>query len=174
MRPLPLLLAVLSPFAAFAADKLEVGDKAPTKLPSAYIKGERVSTFDPKKTYVIEFWATWCPPCVASIPHLTELQAKLKSKGVTVLGVHHANGVEAADAFVRKQGKAMEYSVAKDTNGTVGKAWLTAAGQNGIPCAFVVTGGKVAYIGHPMSLTEDKVVAMIEEAKESAPAPAKK
>jgi thiol-disulfide isomerase/thioredoxin len=174
MRLLPLLLAVLSPLAAAAADKLEVGDKAPAKLPSAWIKGERVSAFDPKKTYVMEFWATWCPPCVASIPHLAELQTKLKDKGVTVISVHVSNGVEAADAFVRKEGKKMTYTVAKDTNGSVGKAWLTAAGQNGIPCAFVVAGGKVAYIGHPMGLTEEKVVALIEEAKQAEPAPAKK
>ena len=167
------LLALLLA-ATLGAAELKVGDAAPAARPQSMLKGEPLKDFRKGETYVIEFWATWCPPCVASIPHLTELQAKLKSKGVTVLGVHHANGVEAADAFVRKQGKAMEYSVAKDTNGTVGKAWLTAAGQNGIPCAFVVTGGKVAYIGHPMSLTEDKVVAMIEEAKESAPAPAKK
>lgn len=174
MRLLPALLLALSPLASFAADKLEVGDKAPTKLPSAWIKGERVPSLDPKKTYVIEFWATWCPPCVESIPHLTELQAKLKDKGVTILGVHHVNGVEAADAFVRKQGKKMEYSVAKDTNGSVGKAWLTAAEQRGIPCAFVVTGGKVAYIGHPMNLTEAKISGLIEAARSADPAPAKK
>jgi hypothetical protein len=37
-----------------------------------------------------------------------------------------------------------------------------------------VAGGKVAYIGHPMGLTEEKVVALIEEAKQAEPAPAKK
>ena len=109
-----------------------------------------------------------------SIPHLTELQAKLKDKGVTVVGVHVSRGVEEADAYVRKQGKKMDYSVAKDANGSVGKAWLTAAGQGGIPCAFVVAGGKVAYIGHPMNLTADKIAGLIEEAKSADPAPAKK
>ncbi|MGA0133945.1 MAG: TlpA family protein disulfide reductase [Opitutales bacterium] len=170
MRLLPVLMLALSPLVSLAAKKLEVGDPAPTKLPSTWIKGERVSSLDPKKTYVIEFWATWCPPCVASIPHLTELQAKLKDKGVTIVSVHVSSGVEAADAFVRKQGKKMEYSIAKDANGAVGKAWLAAAGQNGIPCCFVVAGGKVAYIGHPMGLNEDKVVAMIDEAKSAVPA----
>ncbi len=56
----------------------------------------------------------------------------------------------------------MEYTVAKDTaKGEVGKAWMTAAGQNGIPCAFVVVSGKIAYIGHPGSLTDAKIKALM-------------
>ena len=175
---LPTLLLLLLATLGFAAPKgptLNVGDKAPTKLPSAWIKGDRVSSLDPKKTYVIEFWATWCPPCVASIPHLAELQAKLKEDGVQVISIHVSSGVEAADAYVRKNTKQMEYTIAKDTRGDVGKAWMTAAGQSGIPCSFVVAGGKVAYIGHPMSLDAEKIREFIAEAKAAAPAtPAKK
>jgi hypothetical protein len=52
---------------------------------------------------------------------------------------------------------------------------MDAAGQNGIPCSFVVAGGKIAYIGHPMSLDAEKIRGFIEEAKAAAPAaPAKK
>ena len=175
---LPTLLLLLLATLGFAAPKeptLNVGDKAPTKLPSGWIKGDRVSTLDPKKTYVIEFWATWCPPCVASIPHLAELQAKLKPDGVQVISIHVSSGVEAADAYVRKNTKQMEYTVAKDTNGAMGKAWMDAAGQDGIPCSFVVAGGKIAYIGHPASLTDEKIREFIAEAKAAAPAaPVKK
>lgn len=177
MRLTTLLLALLATvsFAAPKGPTLAVGDKAPTKLPSAWLKGDRVAALDPNKAYVIEFWATWCPPCVASIPHLAELQAKLKEDGVQVVSIHVSSGAEAADAYVRKNTNAMTYTVAKDANGAVGKAWLEAAGQNGIPCSFVVAGGKIAYIGHPMSLDPEKVRAFIAEAKTAAPAlPAKK
>lgn len=174
------LLALLLAATTAAAAALKVGDPAPTKLPTAFLKGTKVAALDPKKTYVVEFWATWCGPCVASIPHLSELQTKLKDDGVTLMSIHVANGVEAADAFVKKQGKQMEYTVAKDSaKGDVGKAWLTAAGVDGIPCAFVVVNGKVAYIGHPASLTDAKIKEFMAagatpDVKADPKAPAKK
>ena len=92
-----------------------------------------------------------------------------------VISIHVTSGVEAADAYVRKNTKQMDYTVAKDTNGAMGKAWMDAAGQNGIPCSFVVAGGKVAYIGHPASLSDEKIRGFIAEAKAAEPAaPAKK
>ena len=36
---------------------------------------------------VLNFWATWCPPCIEEMPSLVEMQRRLKSKGVTVLAV---------------------------------------------------------------------------------------
>jgi len=164
------LLALLLAAVAASAASLNVGDPAPTKLPSAYIKGTKVSAFDPKKAYIVEFWATWCGPCKESIPHLTELQANLKDSGLTVIGVHVPNGADTADAFVKQMGKKMDYTVAKDPKGDVEKAWLAAAGQNGIPCSFVIVGGKVAFIGHPGNLNEAKVKELIAAGANAAPA----
>jgi cytochrome c biogenesis protein CcmG, thiol:disulfide interchange protein DsbE len=39
------------------------------------------------KIVVLNFWATWCPPCIDEMPSLVQLQKKLQDKGVTVLGV---------------------------------------------------------------------------------------
>jgi cytochrome c biogenesis protein CcmG, thiol:disulfide interchange protein DsbE len=39
------------------------------------------------KIVVLNFWATWCPPCVEELPTLVQLQEQLKDKGVTVIGV---------------------------------------------------------------------------------------
>jgi thiol-disulfide isomerase/thioredoxin len=36
---------------------------------------------------VLNFWATWCPPCVEEMPSLIKMQGKLKDKGIQVLGV---------------------------------------------------------------------------------------
>lgn len=132
---------------------LRVGDPAPALAVSKWIQGQAVEKFEPGKIYVVEFWATWCGPCAEAIPHLNELQKK--NADVTIIGMNcleqDASGVSA---FVKKMGDKMQYRVATDdATGSVAKAWLTAAGEGGIPCTFVVgKDSKIAWIGHPMKL----------------------
>src|SRR5438876_8031237 len=66
---------------------LNIGDRAPALKIDKWVKGEPVTEFQTGKVYVVEFWATWCGPCIKSMPHNTEVQKKFKDKGVTVIGV---------------------------------------------------------------------------------------
>lgn len=136
--------------AAFSAAKLKIGDPAPAIKVGKWVKGEPVK-IEPGKVYVIEFWATWCGPCRQSIPHLTELAKKYKGK-VTFAGISVWERGDVAK-FVKDMGAKMDYNVATDNSGGyMAKAWMEAAGQNGIPSAFVVgKTGKVLWIGHSMS-----------------------
>jgi len=114
-----------------------------------FVKGEAV-TLEAGKVFVVEFWASWCPPCKVSIPHLTKIQKQFKDQGVTVIGVSNES-VEVVKGFVAKQAGAMGYTVAADTGGKASAGYMKAFGQNGIPTAFIVDGsGKVAWVGHPM------------------------
>ncbi len=136
---------------------LMVGDKAPALTIAEWMKGSAVKSFEPGHVYVIEYWATWCGPCIASMPHLSELQKKYADKNLTVIGVTAAdkrgNTLEKARAMVTDKGDKMAYTVAWDTDRTTSDAWMTAAGRQGIPCSFVVDKqGKIAFIGHPMEL----------------------
>lgn len=137
-----------------------MGDPAPALKVANWVKGKSFSKFAKGKVYVVEFWATWCGPCKVSIPHLTELAKKYTGK-VTFTGVdvwENSRGDKApfldkVSKFVDKMGDKMAYNVATDDmDGTVAKDWMEAAGQGGIPTAFIVDQtSKIAWIGHPMS-----------------------
>ncbi|HEY1188917.1 MAG TPA: TlpA disulfide reductase family protein [Gemmata sp.] len=140
---------------AAAQEKLKVGDKAPPVKATKWLQGAEVKEFAEGKTYVMEFWATWCGPCIVMMPHMGELQAHYKDK-VTFIGYSAKdpnNTQEKVTAFVEKRGPKLGYTFAYADDRETYDAWMKAAGQNGIPCCFVVDkAGKIAYIGHPMYL----------------------
>ncbi len=156
---------------------LNIGDPAPELRVSEWIKGEKFEKFEPGKTYVVEFWATWCGPCIAQIPKITELAHKYKGR-VTFIGVDVLETDPAkVKPFVAEMGDRMDYYVVMDeTKGFEGREgfmsenWLRAADVPGIPSSFVVHDGIIADIGHPMELDEllEKVLSGKMDLAESA------
>ena len=154
-----LLLLVSTASAQQAAQPtLKVGDKAPPLGKGEWVKGEPVSEFESGKVYVIENWATWCGPCIAAIPHVTELQKKYADQGLVIIGQNMwESDAAAVKPFVEKMGDKMDYRVVMDEpsgqDGYMAKTYMAAAGRNGIPCAFVIDQkGTIAWIGHPMQM----------------------
>jgi len=102
------------------------------------------------KVVVLECWATWCPPCRDSIPHLSEMYTKYKNSGVVMIGITNENKYELITGFVKKMGDKMNYTVAIDANGVM-EAYTRPFGVRGIPHAFIIDReGKIVYSGHPM------------------------
>jgi thiol-disulfide isomerase/thioredoxin len=144
--------------AAKAIKPLTIGESAPALQPAKWLKGAPIPRFEKGRIYVVEFWATWCGPCKANIPHLTEMAKKYKDKQVEIIGVDiwessdpTIKTLPKVEAFVKSQGKQMDYHVAADgPDNRIANAWMKAAGEAGIPTAFVVgKDGKIAWIGNP-------------------------
>ena len=127
------------------------GDRFP-KLQLNYLGKEPELTGKP---LLVEFWATCCPPCRKSIPHLNEIYSKYRSKGLEIVGITDEN-----EATVKKFQRQvpMDYSVAVNTPQSVYEQF----GIEGIPTAFLVDkGGKIVWTGHPMELTEVEIQGVL-------------
>ena len=132
--------------------ELAVGSKAPSLSIDKWVKGSEVDLAKAKsdEVYVVEFWATWCPPCRTSIPHLSQLQKHFKPKGVTFIGISNEKTDVVKKFLDNGWNDKMQYTVAIDKKNKTSEDWMEASGQDGIPTAFVVKGGKIKWIGHPM------------------------
>lgn len=164
-----LSIAVLMAAAGSLRAELMVGDKAPKLQTGKWIQGKPVRAFDTNHVYVVEFWATWCGPCVGSIPHLNVLWQKFKDKGVIVIGQNVWDSDAAVAPFVKKMGTNMTYRVALDDKSHDPDGWMAdhwwkrKVNHHGIPVAFIINrDGIIAWIGHPMTLKEqvlDEIVS---------------
>ena len=144
----------------FESPLINIGDPAPAIKTGRWLKGTPIQKFESEKIYVIEFWATWCIPCIAAMPHISEL-AQIYHDKITIIGmdIHEKSttSVEKISRFVDSMGSRMDYLVATDSNNFMADNWILATGIKGIPRTFVVDGnGKLAWIGHPSKL--DKVL----------------
>lgn len=141
-----------------------VGDSAPRLSISSWLKGEPVPAFQPGSIYILEFWATWCGPCIEAMPHLTEIQKKYESADVHVIGVTtpdaRSNTIDAIKKLVNAKGDAIGYRMGMDENGTMNRTYLLASAMPVIPATYIVDrNGILAWVGSPSTM--DKPLAQI-------------
>ncbi|MFD0893056.1 TlpA family protein disulfide reductase [Luteolibacter ambystomatis] len=144
------------------ASALQAGDRVtPEALGQAkFVQGSVPKEWEPGKLYFIECWATWCGPCIASIPHVNELHKKYSEKGLRVIGLNvwDDGPYEKVEKFVKAKGEGMSYPVAfVGKGGAFETSWLKPAGVTGIPHTFLVRDGKLLATQHPGQLTDEVI-----------------
>ncbi|MDG1873192.1 MAG: redoxin domain-containing protein [Mariniblastus sp.] len=151
---------------------MSIGSKAPDIDIEHWVSDndgmfEHVTKIETGKVYVIEFWATWCGPCIASMPHIAEIQKQYEDQDVQIISISDED-LETVEDFLERnvRGKSEDdepkktyedltnsYCLTTDPDKSVMKDYFRAAGRTGIPCAFIVgKSGLVEWIGHPMAI----------------------
>lgn len=110
------------------------------------VDGKTVKLSDYRgKVIILDFWATWCPPCRAEIPHFIALQNEYAKEGLQIIGISmDRDGTKAVAPFYKRM--AMNYPVLLSD----GKVELKYGGIRAIPTTFIIDkNGKIAkrYVG---------------------------
>ncbi len=149
------------------------GDKAPPN-PSAKsapsfalqdLNGKMVNLSDFKgKVVILDFWATWCPPCVIEIPHFIELYEQYKDQGFAMVGISlDRQGVSVVESFAQKHG--VNYPILMN-DGRTDKAY---GGITYIPTTFVIDAAgniRQKYVGYQdKAVFEADIKALLAEAE---------
>jgi cytochrome c biogenesis protein CcmG, thiol:disulfide interchange protein DsbE len=109
------------------------------------------------KVVLVDFWATWCVPCQAEIPHFVDFQNKFGSQGYQTVGISMDDGPEPVRGFYQKYN--MNYPVVMGTE-DVAKSY---GGVLGLPVTFLIArDGKIAakYVGETET---EKIQQKLEE-----------
>lgn len=136
----------------------DVGAKAPAIEPADWLnfKGASMDWKDLRgRAILVDRWATWCGPCVASIPHLNEWHEKYFNKGLAIVGVTD-EPTSKIRGFIQEKG--VKYLIATGVqdvfrNPSIPHAWL------------ISPAGEVVWRGHPMSLKDSAIEEQLKTAR---------
>jgi peroxiredoxin len=99
------------------------------------------------KVVLVNFWATWCEPCIREMPSLQRLRDQFHTEGFEILAVNYQEGPARINSFVEKL--QLSLPVVRDTDGSVARAW----GARIFPANYLVD--RAGNIRHSMTGAAD-------------------
>jgi len=123
------------------------------------IAGQAVKLSDLKgKVVLLDFWATWCPPCRVEIPNLLEIYRKFKDKEFVLISVSLDRDLQAARQFVKDKGMDWVHIIDLEA----GRRIATLYQVEYIPLTFVIgTKGKIEARKMRGDELRDKIAALL-------------
>jgi peroxiredoxin len=132
-----LCLFVVALYTTLRDNTVKVGDSAP----DFSIRADNGKVITPRdfggKVLILNFWASWCPPCVYEAPSLNELQRRFGSKGLVVLGVSQDESETGYKAFLDRF--QVSFPTARQPDETIKNRYGTIQ----IPESYIIRNGKV-------------------------------
>lgn len=149
-----LLILFLIATAAIAQSNINIDEKAPAINITDWVLNKPDDITLSGKYIVLEFWATWCGPCIAAVPHMNELQRKVNDPGLMFISMTDES-VEKIKRTVKK----IDFKSAVVTDLTKQTQVSFGDGKKGLeayPMTVLIDNkGIVKWIGEPRQLSED-------------------
>lgn len=121
-----------------AEAKLREAEGKPMVLEGVLADGRKFSTADWKgKVVLVDFWATWCGPCIAELPRVKKTYAEFHPKGLEIVGVSCDQDADSLKTFLERN-KDMPWPQMFDASKPGWHALATQYGVNGIPTMFLI------------------------------------
>jgi len=157
MKNIGLLISIALAGILLATILFSGGEKVPEMAPDfslLSLDGAMVTLSDLRGSVVVlDFWATWCSPCLRSFPSLHALAERNQDRGVILILVSIDKSAARARDYLVENGYSTEYALWESLDAA--REVKSLFGVVGIPRTFVIDrDGFIQYSGHPENLTD--------------------